>query len=197
MEHIGTGDLIRAAIRQNTPMGERARPFVETGLLVPDDLVNDLMAERFHAADRPERFVMDGYPRTRAQAEAFAGVLAQHNLPLTTVLLLRVADEEIIHRLSERWSCPSPGCKATYHTESNPPRVFGICDDCGTVLVQREDDKAETVKARLIVYHNNTAELIPYYRAQGLLYEVEGQGEIEQVYSNLMKVLQGQAGSPC
>jgi len=175
-------------------MGERARSFVEAGQLVPDDLVNDLISERFAAADRPDRFVMDGYPRTLAQASAFDRVLTQIQLPLTHVLLLTVPDSEIINRVTERWSCPSSGCKATYHTVSNPPRVPGVCDDCGTALVQRADDKAETVRARLIVYHRDTAELIPYYRAHGLLREVAGQGEIEQVYSNLMQALEGQAG---
>ncbi len=190
LEHIGTGDLLRAAMRQHTPVGERARPFVESGQLVPDDLINDLIAERFLQPDRPEHFVMDGYPRTVTQATAFDRVLSQHGLRLTAVLLLTVDDAEIVRRLrSGRWSCPAPGCKATYHTESYPPKVEGICDDCGTRLVQRDDDKEETVLARLVVYHRNTAELFPYYRAQGLLREVPGQGEIEQVYANLMKAL--------
>jgi adenylate kinase len=189
LEHIGTGDLLRAAIAANTPTGQRAGPFVKRGELVPSALVNDLIAERFRRADRPERFVMDGYPRTLDQAGAFDRVLREHRLPLTGVLLLTVPDSEIVHRLSGRWSCPGPGCKATYHTENNPTKVAGICDNCGTRLVQRDDDKEETVVARLVVYHRDTAELIPYYRAQGLLYEVPGTGEIEQVYTNLMKAL--------
>jgi adenylate kinase len=197
LEHIGTGDLLRAAIRQRTPAGERARPFVESGNLVPDDLVNDLIAERFRRADRPDRFVMDGYPRTIAQAAAFDQVLHQQGLDLTGVILLQVPDDEIVRRLSGRWSCPTPSCKATYHTEHNPPRRPGICDDCGTALVQRSDDREDTVKARLVVYHKDTVELIPHYRRQGLLHEVPGTGEIEQVYANIMKVLTPQAGRPC
>jgi adenylate kinase len=189
LEHIGTGDILRAAIRQHTPAGERARPFVEIGRLVPDDLVNDLIAERFGRDDRPDRFVMDGYPRNLAQAAAFDGVLRQHDLDLTGVVLLEVPDAEIVRRLSGRWSCPAPNCKATYHTEHNPPRVAGICNNCGTALVQRDDDKEETVKARLKVYHKNTEELVPHYRRQGLLNAVDGTAEIEQVYANIMKVL--------
>ncbi|MBY0229601.1 MAG: adenylate kinase [Gemmataceae bacterium] len=185
LEHIGTGDLLRAGIRARTPVGEQARPFVEAGQLVPDAIVNDLVAERFARGDRPSRFVMDGYPRTVAQARAFDGVLERHKLPLTAVLLLAVEDAEIIQRLSGRWSCPQPGCKATYHVESNPTRVNGVCDDCGSALVQREDDKEETVQARLVVYHRDTAELIPYYRAKGLLTEARGQGEIEGIYNAL------------
>jgi adenylate kinase len=192
LEHIGTGDLLRAAIRNETPVGQRARPFVESGGLVPDDLVNDLIAERFSRADRPQRFVMDGYPRTVAQARAFDELLAKHSLDLTKVLRLAIDDQHIIQRLSGRWSCPQPGCKATYHTESNPPRVPMICDDCGAVLVQRDDDKESTVQARLVVYHRNTAELFPYYEERGLLVKVPGQGEIEQIYNNIVKVL-----APC
>jgi adenylate kinase len=189
LEHIGTGDLLRAAIHQKTPMGQRAHPYVEAGQLVPDDLVNDLIAEHFSKPTRPPRFVMDGYPRTVAQALAFDAVLHQQGLNLTGVVLLRVPDEEIVRRLSGRWSCPSLGCKKTYHTESNPPRVAGVCDACGTRLVQREDDREETVRARLVVYHKNTVELIPHYRAQGLLREVNGTGAIEQVYADIMQAL--------
>jgi adenylate kinase len=189
LEHIGTGDLLREAIRQHTPAGERAQPFVHSGQLVPDDLVNDIIAERFRRDDRPTRFVLDGYPRTVAQAIALDGVLRPVRLNLTSVVLLEVPDAEIVRRLSGRWSCPKPSCKATYHTEHNPPRVAGICDDCGTALVQRDDDREETVKARLVVYHKNKVELVPYYQRQGLLHTVPGAGEIEQVYANIMKVL--------
>lgn len=197
VEHIGTGDLLRLGIRQNTPAGARAKPFVEAGQLVPDVLVNDLIAERFARDDRPQRFVMDGYPRTLAQAASFDKVLTSYDLPLSAVVLLAVRDEEIVHRVGGRWSCPKSGCKATYQTESNPPRVPGICDDCGTPLVQRADDKPETVRNRLVVYHKDTVELIPYYRAQGLLLEVAGEGEIEEVYANIVKVIQPLAGRSC
>jgi adenylate kinase len=197
LEHIGTGDILREAIRQRTAAGCRAKPFVDAGKLVPDDLVNDVIAERFKRDDRPERFVMDGYPRTLAQAAAFDQVLRQQFLDLTGVVLLRVRDEVIVGRLAGRWSCPKPGCKATYHTEINAPRVPGICNNCGSKLVQREDDREETVRARLAVYHKNTEELIPHYRRQGLLREVNGEGEIEQVYQDIMKALKAQAGPPC
>jgi adenylate kinase len=189
LEHIGTGDIIRSAMSHHTPVGEQAKPFVSSGNLVPDDLVNALVVEHFRGPLRSERFVMDGYPRTLAQAKAFDLLLEAEKLPLTAVVLLNVIDSEIIHRVSGRWSCPKKGCKATYHTESNPPRVTGVCDDCGTQLVQRDDDKEETVRARLRVYHHDTAELIPYYRQRGLLHEIPGQGEIEQIYQRLAKIL--------
>lgn len=189
LDHIGTGDIIREAIRTETPAGKRAKPYVHSGKLVPDDLVNYLVADRFRGSDRPAKFIMDGYPRTLAQATAFDNVLQAPQLELTAVVSLDVDDNEIVRRLSGRWSCPKPGCKATYHTVSNPPRVAGICDRCGSALVQRDDDREETVKERLRVYHANTEELIPYYRQRGLLREVPGQGNIEDIYANILRVL--------
>ena len=197
LEHIGTGDLLRAAMQQQTPLGLRAKPFVDAGQLVPDDLVNDLIAERFRRPDRPERFVLDGYPRTLAQAAAFDAVLREQFLDLTAVILLKVDDEEIIRRVAGRWSCPTPGCKATYNTDKNPPKVPGICDVCGGQLVQRSDDRPETVRRGSIVYHKNTVELFPHYRAQGLLREVPGSGDIDTVYNNVMKVLTPKVGPSC
>jgi adenylate kinase len=197
LEHIGTGDILREAIRQQTPAGLRAHPYVEKGQLVPDDLVNDVVAERFNLNDPPECFVLDGYPRTLAQAVAFDQVLRQHYFDLTAVLLFQISDEEIIARVGERWSCPKPGCKATYHTQSKPPKVPGICDYCGTKLIQREDDRPETVKARLVVYHKNIGPLAGYYRVQELLREVPGHGAIEQVYANIMTILNEQAKRKC
>ena len=197
LEHVGTGDILREAIRHRTATGQRVKPFVESGKLVPDELVNDLVADRFRRADRPERFVMDGYPRRLAQAKAFDRILQEQNLDLTGVVSLAVDDAEIVRRLSGRWSCPQPGCKATYHVVNNPPKVAGICDRCGTKLVQRDDDKEETVKERLRVYHGNTVELIPYYRARGLLREVTGSGDIEEIYATILRALNCQAGSAC
>ncbi len=197
LEHIGTGDLLRTAADQGTPLGLRAKPFLDAGKLAPDDLVNDLVAERFRRPDRPDRFVMDGYPRTLAQAAAFDAVLREQFLDLTAVILLTVDDDEILRRLSGRWSCPTPTCKATYHTINNPPKVAGVCDICGGQLVQRSDDRPETVRARLIVYHQNTVELFPHYEAQGLLREVPGSGAIEAIYQNILKVLNVKAGPSC
>ncbi len=197
LEHIGTGDILRDAIRRETPVGLRARPYVESGRLVPDDLVNDMVADRFRREDRPEKFIMDGYPRTLPQAASFDQVLRQEHLDLTGVVFLMVDDEEIIRRVTGRWTCPKPHCKRTYHVESNPPRVAGRCDADGTVLIQREDDKADTLRERLQVYHGNIETLVPYYRDQCLLREVSGEGPIEEVYANIMRVLNLQAGTSC
>jgi len=189
--HIGTGDILREAIRLGTPSGRLAEPFVKSGKLVPDDLVNELVADRFRRDDRPERFVMDGYPRTLAQAASFDQVLRQQFLDLTAVILLLVDDEEIVRRISGRWSCPNPACRATYHLTSKPPRIPGVCDLCGSPLQQREDDREETVRRRLEVYRRNTMELIPHYRAQKLLHEVCGEGDIETIYDRITGPLRG------
>jgi adenylate kinase len=197
LEHIGTGDILRQSINRGTPAGNCAKPFVARGLLVPDDLVNDVVADRFRQPDRPDRFVMDGYPRTVAQAKAFDVVLGQLHLKLTAVILLLVDDAEIIRRVSGRWSCPKPNCKRTYHITSNPPKVDLLCDVDRTPLVQRDDDRVETLRERLVVYHRNTVELFPYYRSQGLLREVPGQGGIEDIYNQMMQALSLQAGDSC
>jgi adenylate kinase len=187
LAHIGTGDFLREAIRMKTPEGIRAEPYVSTGQLAPDDLVNEVVAARFRRADRPDRFVMDGYPRTLAQAVSFDQVLRQQFLNLAAVVVLKVDDEEIVRRISGRWSCPN--CKATYHTATKPPRKSGICDVCGTALVQREDDREETVRRRLQVYRQNILSLHPYYRDQGLLHEVSGVGEIESIYNSIVQII--------
>jgi adenylate kinase len=187
LAHIGTGDILREAVRRETPLGKLAKPYVVSGQLVPDGLVNDLVAERFQRQDRPERFVLDGYPRTLAQAASFDQVLRQQFLDLTAVVLLVVPDEEVVRRLTGRRSCPR--CQATYHVVYKPPRNPGVCDECGAALIQRADDQEETVRERLRVYAANTAELIPYYREQGLLREVDGQGGIEQVYARMVRAL--------
>jgi adenylate kinase len=187
LKHISTGDILREAIKKGTSLGKQVESYVKEGLLVPDTLVNDLVHELFRSDDRPEHFVMDGYPRTVAQAHCFEQVLRQQFLDLSAVILLAVSDDEVVRRLSGRLYCPS--CKATYHITDQPPSKPGICDRCSTPLIQREDDKAATVRRRLADYHQNTDGLIDYYRNQGLLREVEGKGDIEQIHANLRKAL--------
>jgi adenylate kinase len=194
LAHISTGDILREAKALGTPAGRRAAPYMTSGQLVPDDLVNEVVAERFRRADRPERFLLDGYPRTLAQAASFDQVLRQQFLDLTAVLVFQVHDQEIVRRSNGRRSCPN--CKAIYHTFLKPPRVAGVCDVCGAALVQRDDDREETIRERLRIYHQNTEQLIPHYRAQGLVREVNGEGEVEEIYSHIMQVL-NQAGPSC
>jgi adenylate kinase len=192
--HLGTGDILREAVRLNTPLGQLVRPYVDGGQLVPDDLVNELIAERFRRDDRPERFVTDGYPRTLAQAAAFDQVLRQQFLDVNAVVLLVTEDEVIVRRLTGRWSCPR--CKSTYHLVLKPPKNTGVCDKCGTTLIQRVDDQEGTVRERLQLYHASTTDLVRHYRARGLLHEVQGEGDIEDIYQRIVAVLK-QADSPC
>jgi adenylate kinase len=187
--HIGTGDILREAIALKSYEGLLAEPYVKAGKLVPDDVVNELVASRFRRKDRPDRFVMDGYPRTLPQAVSFDQVLRQQFLNLSAVLVLKVDDEEIVRRISRRWNCPNPDCQATYHTINKPPRTPGVCDLCGTALVQRDDDREETVRRRLEIYRQNTQTLHPYYRAQGILHEVSGVGDIESIYNNIVQLI--------
>lgn len=187
LTHIGTGDILREAIRLNTPLGHLAKPYLESGRLVPDELVNEVVAERLRHANRPARFVMDGYPRTLAQARVFDQNLEQLGLDLTAVIQLVTDEEEVVRRLSGRWSCPH--CGATYHILNRPPRQAGICDKCGTVLMQRVDDQEATVRARLKLFHDTTDDLIAHYRHKGLLHQVAGQGDIETVYANIVDLL--------
>jgi adenylate kinase len=181
--HFSTGDILREAMRLDTPAGREARPFLTTGRLVPDDLVNEMVAERFRRDNRPDHFVMDGYPRTLAQAASFDQVLRQQFLDLTAAVVLIVPDQEIVRRLSGRRFCPK--CQATYHLIFKPPRVDEVCDECDTKLAQRDDDQEATIRRRLAVYHQNTAGLLGHYRAQGLLREIDGTGTINQVFSEI------------
>lgn len=187
LEHISTGDILREEMAKGTPLGARAKSFVLSGKLVPDDLVNEMVAERFRS--RPTKFVMDGYPRTLPQAYSFEQALGQLFLDLNAAVLLKVNDDEIVKRLSGRWICPQ--CKVPYHVQHKPPKVPGTCDVCHVPLTQREDDKEETVRNRLKVYHQQTAELIDHYRRAGKLREVVGHGDIQAIHKKILESLPG------
>lgn len=193
--HFATGDILREAVRKDTPEGRRAQPYMAAGQNVPDVIVNDIVNSRFRAPDRPTQFVMDGYPRNVAQARSFDEMLRQQGLSLNAVVFLAVEDREIIQRISARWNCPNPQCRATYNTLKKPPKRLGFCDDCQTPLMQRDDDKAETVRQRLRVFHELTDELLTHYRQQGLVIDVPGIGEIETIYSSITDALK-RAKSP-
>jgi adenylate kinase len=196
LQHISTGDLLRHAIALSTPMGRLAKPYVESGQLVPSDLVNDMVNDHFRSEPRPEHFVLDGYPRTVAQAHSFDQVLRQQFLTLDAVVELVVPDEELVRRISGRWTCTNPTCQTSFHTTYKPPRVPGVCDVCGSRLAQREDDREVTVRGRLGVFHTNIADLLKYYDDQGLLRQVHAEGEIEAIYANLVKVLSDAKAAP-
>jgi adenylate kinase len=180
LTHISTGDILREAVRLGTPHGLEARPFMDEGKYVPDQLVNGIIAERFARPDRPERFLLDGYPRTLGQAESLDHVLRQHALPVDAVIFLRVPEEEIVRRLSGRRICPKDG--STYHVIFDPPKKSAeSCDRCGALLEQRVDDAENTVRSRLRTFEATLQPVIDYYRPTGILREVQGAGPIAAV----------------
>jgi adenylate kinase len=163
---------------------------MDQGKYVPDSLVNDIIAERFRQADCPRSFLMDGYPRTLAQAIAFDAVLKQADLELTAVAMLEVPDDEIVTRISGRRSCPN--CGAVYHLTFQPPQRAEICDQCGTALTQRSDDQEEIVRQRLAVYHQATANVLDFYKQLGLLHVVSGVGPVPEVFATLQQALKSE-----
>jgi adenylate kinase len=194
LTHIATGDILREAKLKGTPEGRRAASYLDAGQLVPDALVNDLVNARFRGPEGATRFIMDGYPRNVSQAKAFDRVLRERGLELDAVIFLGVDDADIIRRVSARWSCPK--CQATYNTLSKPPRQSGACDECGTVLVQREDDKPDTVRRRLDVYHASADKLLEHYRRQGLVIDVPGEGEIDAIHQKIVEALKKRKSKP-
>ncbi len=187
---VGTGDMFREAIRQRTPVGLLAQPLLAQGLLAPDSVVNDLVAELFRAK-RPGEFVMDGYPRTYAQAIAFDSLLAQQYLNLDAVVHLTIADDEVVRRIGSRRCCGNKECGASYNLAFRPPKADGVCDRCGGKLILRDDDKEDTIRRRLVEFHRNNDALVEHYRRAGILKDVSAYEPPEAVYENLRRALPG------
>ena len=185
--HISTGDIFRANIKNNTELGQKAKTFMDKGELVPDSLVVDLIMDRFKEADCANGYVLDGFPRTIPQAEALDNALKANGEKVDYAINVEVPDENIINRMSGRRACV--GCGATYHIKYNPTKVEGICDACGEKLILRDDDKPETVKNRLSVYHEQTQPLIDYYKKAGVLAEVDGTKDMEEVFKDIVNIL--------
>ncbi len=185
--HISTGDIFRANIKNNTELGKKAKMYMDKGELVPDSLTLDLIMDRFKEADCADGYVLDGFPRTIPQAEALDRALAENGEAVDHAINVEVADENIINRMSGRRACLS--CGATYHIKYNPSRQEGICDTCGEKLILRDDDKPETVQNRLSVYHQQTQPLIDYYSKKGVLAEVDGTKDMEEVFRDIIAVL--------
>jgi adenylate kinase len=186
---IGTGAMFRDAVDRGTAMGRQVAPLLKQGLLVPDPIVNDVVAELFRGPARPERFVMDGYPRTYAQAIAFDALLRQEFLTLTAVIDLTIADDEVVRRIGGRWCCSNPECGVCYHTVARPPKVSGTCDVCGAPLVVRDDDKEETIRRRLDQFHQNTDALLDHYRKQGLVDEIDATQSPDTIFQDILQAL--------
>lgn len=185
--HISTGDIFRANIKNGTKLGKEASTYMDQGLLVPDDLVVDLVVDRIRQEDCKNGYVLDGFPRTIPQAEALDSSLAALGESIDFAINVEVPDENIIKRMAGRRACLT--CGATYHLEHIPTKIEGICDNCGSELVLREDDKPETVKKRLDVYHEQTQPLIDYYNKKGILAEVDGTADMDIVFLDIVKTL--------
>lgn len=185
--HISTGDIFRANIKNGTELGKKAKEYMDKGLLVPDELVCNLVVDRIQQDDCKNGFILDGFPRTIPQAEALTNALNAIGQNMDFAIDVNVPDENIINRMSGRRACV--GCGATYHLVFNPTKVEGICDVCGEKLILREDDKPETVKNRLSVYHEQTQPLIDYYKEKGILVTVDGTKAMDEVFADILKVL--------
>lgn len=186
--HISTGDIFRANIKNGTELGVKAKSYMDQGLLVPDELVVDLVADRVKQEDCKNGYVLDGFPRTIPQAKALDNALEAMNEKIDYAVNVEVPDENIINRMAGRRACVS--CGATYHLVHIPTKVEGICDRCDSKLILREDDKPETVKKRLDVYHEQTQPLIEYYTKKNVLVEVDGTKDIDEVFESISKILE-------
>ena len=185
--HVSTGDIFRANIKNETELGKQVKEIIASGGMVPDELTIGMLMDRIHEDDCKNGYVLDGYPRTIPQAESLTKALAQTDDAIDYAINVDVPDENIINRMSGRRFCS--GCGATYHIVYSAPKKEGVCDACGGVLAIRDDDKPETVKNRLRVYHEQTAPLIDYYTEKGSLRTVDGTQDIDKVYEDILGIL--------
>jgi adenylate kinase len=186
---LATGDMVRAAIASGSEIGQQVKAIYDAGRLVPDDIIIAMIAERITSPDSARGFILDGFPRTVPQAEALDRMLAERGRKLDHVILMEVDEAALIERIVGRFTCPV--CGASYHERYNRPRVAGKCDNCGSSdLVHRADDRPEAVATRLEAYRNQTAPILPYYRARGILRSVDGMASIDEVTRQIEAVLQ-------
>ncbi|MBN1993159.1 MAG: adenylate kinase [Anaerolineae bacterium] len=192
LKHIATGDLFRENLKNETELGKLAQTYMNKGELVPDDVTAAMLKDRLQKPDTKGGIILDGFPRTLPQAEALQGIVDDLGRGVNGVLYIKVSDEELVSRLAGRWICRN--CQTPFHTKFKPPAKEGVCDVCGGELYQRDDDKPETVRARLKTFHNQTAPLIDYYREAGLLIEVDGEGEVSAVAERVIAAMKKMAG---
>jgi adenylate kinase len=186
---ISTGDILRKAVADQTPLGKQAGDYLKRGALVPDDVIINLIGERLQQSDCAKGFVLDGFPRTIPQAESLDVILNKLALSLNCVLSVQVPREVIIERLAGRRTCKK--CGALSHVDFEPPKQPGVCDRCGGELFQREDDREQTIANRLTVYEAQTAPLVDYYRRRGALREIDGVGSVSEIRARVMTALGG------
>jgi len=185
--HLSTGDILRENVKNNTPIGKKAKGFMEKGELVPDDIVIEMMLDTIKSAQGKKDFILDGFPRTVYQAKKLDSALDKLGMPVDMVIYFKTSIDMVISRLAGRRLCSK--CGANYHIVNMPPRKQGVCDKCGAGLYQRKDDSEETIKKRLEVYDSQTKELIDYYKAKGLLKEVSGDLDVLRVYNELSEIV--------
>lgn len=185
--HVSTGDILREAVQAGTALGRRVKPYLEGGGLVPDDLMGELIEERLQKEDARGGFILDGFPRTLPQVAILDQVLGRLGVTLDRVFVLMVPEQEVVRRLSGRRLCPN--CRAVYHLDNRPPRAAGVCDACGSALVQRADDREEVVLRRLHVYREQTLPVLEACRTRGLAAEVDASGEVQDVFADLKRGL--------
>ena len=185
--HISTGDIFRANLKAGTELGEKAKVYINQGLLVPDELTCDLVMDRIAQEDCANGFVLDGFPRTIPQAHCLTDALDKIGQKMDYAIDVDVPDEDIVNRMGGRRACLN--CGATYHIVFNPTKTEGVCDTCASQTVLRDDDKPETVQKRLAVYHEQTQPLIDYYREQNILKTVDGTKPLDEVFSNIVAIL--------
>jgi adenylate kinase len=185
---LATGDMLRRAVASGSPLGQRVKAIMDAGQLVPDDIIIDMIAERIAQPDAARGFILDGFPRTVPQAEALDRMLAGRGQKLDHVILMEVDEPTLIDRISGRFSCAQ--CGASYHERYNPPKAEGECDLCGaTEFVHRVDDRPEAIATRLDAYRNQTAPILPYYRARGILRSIDGMADIDEVTREIEAVI--------
>jgi adenylate kinase len=184
---ISTGDILRKAVAERTPLGREASEYINRGALVPDGVIVNLVAERLKEKDCEKGFILDGFPRTIPQATSLNAILNQRGIRLSAVLSVRVPHNVIIERLAGRRTCRN--CGALSHVVFTPPKKEGVCDRCGGALYQRDDDREETIANRLKVYEDQTAPLVDYYRGQGLLREIDGVGDVDEIRARIIQAL--------
>ncbi len=187
MPHVSTGDIFRANIKEGTELGKEVKSYMDQGLLVPDELTVKILLDRVGKEDCQNGFILDGFPRTIPQAEVLDKALAELGDAIDYAINVDVPDEHIIGRMTGRRACQT--CGATYHIVHIPPRQEGICDGCGKELVLRDDDKLETVRKRLDVYHEQTQPLIAYYQEKGILRTINGTAEMQDVFTEIINIL--------
>jgi len=186
---ISTGDMLREAVKKGTDLGRLAKSYMDAGGLVPDEVVIGIVRERLAASDCDRGFILDGFPRTIPQAEALDQVTRDLGRPIGRVVSLEVEEKDLVERLCGRRTCTA--CGAMFHVRFNPPRKDGVCDACGGTLVQRDDDREDTIRARLAKYREATAPLIDYYRKAGTLRSVPAAGEIDAIYGAIVRAIEG------